>query len=192
MPFNANWFDIIWVIALIFGVWSGLRCGALGEIIRLSSWVLMVWLAIEYYIPVGDWFRTKTQLAEEPARLFAFVGIILGVYIVGLLLRKMLSRWTKKSPAAAFLENFGGIILGVIRMALVMTVLTIWLSLVRSPFWQKHVATNSQFGSTVVQMIPSVKAVTKKTFPETFPLFRDIERPVEVDELETNQTKKAR
>jgi hypothetical protein len=30
-------------------------------------------------------------------------------------------------------------------------------------------------------MIPSVKAVTEKAFPERFPFFRDIERPIETD-----------
>jgi len=194
LPFNANWFDIVWAIALLFGVWSGLRCGAFGEVIRLISWVLMVWLSVKFYEPAGDWLRSQTRLEEEPARLIAFVSIIIIVYIISLLIRKLVGKWTKKSPAAAFLENFGGMALGVVRMALVMSVLTIWLSLVRSPFWQRHVAKESQFGSTVVKLIPSVEAVTKKTFPETVPFFRDIERPMDIDadELDIKDKKKAR
>ncbi|MEI6084839.1 MAG: CvpA family protein [Verrucomicrobiota bacterium] len=194
LPFDANWFDVIWAIALVFGLWSGLRCGALGEVIRLISWVLMVWLSLKYYEVAGDWVRKKMQLDEEPSRLIAFVGIIIGVYLISLLIRKLVSSWTKKSPAAAFLENFGGAALGLVRMALVMAVLTIWLSLVRSPFWHKHVSTNSKFGSAVVRLIPSVEKVTKKTFPETVPFFRDIERPIDADEndLATSKPKKAK
>jgi hypothetical protein len=106
----------------------------------------------------------------------------------------LVAKWTKKSPAAAFLENFGGMAMGVIRMALVMAVVTIWLSLVRSPFWHKHVSTNSKFGSAVVRMVPSVEKVTKKVYPETIPFFRDIERPIDADadDLEPLKKKKAR
>lgn len=194
LPYDANWFDVIWAIALLFGLWSGLRCGMVGEIIRLSSWVLMVWLSVKFYEPAGDWIREKIKIEEEPARLMAFLGILLGVYIVSLLIRKLLAKWTKKSPAAAFLENFGGMMLGLVRMVLVMSVLTIWLSLVRSPFWHKHISTNSKFGNAVVKMIPSVEEVTKKKFPETVPFFRDIDRPMEVDtdEPDFKAKKKAR
>jgi uncharacterized membrane protein required for colicin V production len=181
LPMGANWFDIVWVLALLFGVWSGLRSGALGEVVRLVSWVLMIWLAVTLYVPVGDWLKARTGFAEEPARLLAFVGLVLGVYLVSLAIRRVLQRWTRKSPSAAFLENFGGMMLGVVRMGIVMACLTIWLSLMRSPFWHRHVSKESQFGAAVVKMIPSVKAVTEKTFPERFPLFRDIERPIESD-----------
>ena len=58
---------------------------------------------------------------------------------------------------------------------------TVALSLVRSPFWHRHVSRESKFGATVVKMVPSVEAVANKTFPETFPLFRDIERPIDYD-----------
>lgn len=181
LPWGANWYDVVWVLALLFGVWSGLRCGALGELIRLVSWVLMIWVSVTYYVAAGDWLRAQTGWEEEPARLTAFVVLVLGIYMLSLALRRFLQQWTRKSAAAAFLENFGGMTLGVVRMGLVMAFVTIGLSLTRSPFWHRHVSKESRFGSTVVKMIPSVKAVTEKVFPEKFPFFRDIERPIESD-----------
>ena len=194
LPFGANWFDVVWAIALVFGLWDGLRTGALGEMIRFGSWVLMIWLAVKYYVQAGDWFRAQSRVAEEPARLIAFVAIIIGVYIVSFFIRRLVHHLMQKSRSAAFLENFGGMVLGVMRMAIVMAVLTIWLSLVRSPFLHKHISTNSIFGSAVVKMIPSVEEVARKKYPETIPLFRDIDRPFDIgsDDLATNTTKKAR
>ena len=59
--------------------------------------------------------------------------------------------------------------------------LTVVLSLTRSPFWHKHVAHESAFGSFVVKQFPAVKAVADKHFKENFLLFRDLRRPDDPD-----------
>ena len=181
LPFGANWFDFIWAIALVFGIWNGLRTGLLGEIIRFAGWVLMIWLGMRYYIPVGDWVKATANFDEEPARLTAFVAIVLVVYLVMLVIRKVGHRWMVKTKSAASLENFGGMILGALRMALVMTVLTIWLTLTRSPFWHKQVSHGSVCSGAVLRTVPTVAKVADKKFPEKFPFFKDLERPLDRD-----------
>lgn len=194
LPFNANWFDVVWAVALIFGMWSGVRVGLLGEFIRLVSWILMIVLSVKYYDRVGDWLQPKTGWEPEMCRLMAFVGIVAGIYLVSLLLRYWLRKAMLKSKSAAFMENFGGLVLGVVRMSLVMVFLTLWLAMVRSPFWQKHVAKESVFGSAVVNAVPTVAELSKKQWKETVPFFRDLERPIDADDndLEPNKYLKAK
>lgn len=195
LPFNAGVFDIVWVIALLFGLWSGQRAGLTGEVVRFITSIAMVWVSLAYYVPAGDWIRSEARTELEVSRFIAFVGLMFVSYVAAVIIRKLLSQWTKKSPSAAFFENAGGAILGFIRMLIVMSLLTLTLCLIRSPVIHDFVARKSIFSSAVVKLVPSVEAVTKKKWPETFPLFKDIDRPFDADIEDyglapTNQPKK--
>jgi len=183
--FAFNWYDFVVLVALVYGLWSGIRTGLSGEIIRVLALLLMVALALNFYAPIGAWLKTRTGLVEEVANLTAFIGIALVVYAVSLVLRRLIQRRTRKLAFAAMLENVGGAVAGVLRMLVVMAWVTVILSLVRSPFWHKHVAHESQFGAFVVKQFPAVKAMTEKQFPEEFIFFRDLRRPADPG-IETN------
>lgn len=182
LPFGANWFDVLWAIALLYGLWDGIRSGFVGEVVRVGGWVLMLWLGLKYYLTAGDWMKKQFMMDTEVARLTAFVVIVLGTYIVMLIIRHYTGKWTTRMKRSGLIENVGGALLGVSRLAMAMAFLTIWLSLVRSPFWHRHVSKESRFGSSVVNELPDVKKVVETPYPEKFPLFRDIERPIDADE----------
>jgi uncharacterized membrane protein required for colicin V production len=174
-----NWYDFVVLVALLFGIWSGLRTGLVGELIRLVGLVAMAALALWLYQPVGHWLHGKSGMAEELANLAAFLTLATAVYAVSVGVRAWLHRRMKKGIRTAFIENTGGAALGVVRMAVVMGCVCVTLTLMRSPFWHKHVARESQFGSFVVGKFPAVKAMAEKEFPEQFFFFRDVNRPEE-------------
>ena len=66
-----NWYDIFVGIMLLYGVWSGIRNGLFGELLRVIGLAAMVGVAMKFYVPVGDWFRQAMKIPEEPARLTA-------------------------------------------------------------------------------------------------------------------------
>ena len=176
-----NWYDPVVAVALIYGLWSGRRTGLSGEIIRVLALLLMVATAINFYQPVGSWLHRQSGLVKEVADLVAFVGLAVLVYAPSLPLRAAIRRRTKKLILAAALENTGGAIAGLLRMIVIMMWVTVILSLMRSPFWHKHVAHESSSGQFVVRQLPAVKAVTEQQFPENFIFFRDLRRPEDPD-----------
>lgn len=174
-----NWYDFVVLVALLFGLWSGLRTGLLGELVRLVGLVLMAALALWFYQPVGHWLRGQTRMPEELANLTAFIALATVIYAASVGLRAWLHRRMKKGIQSAFVENTGGAAFGVLRMVVVMGCVSVTLTLTRSPFWHKHISSESQFGSTVVSRFPAVAAVAQKQFPEKFILFGDVNRPTD-------------
>jgi membrane protein required for colicin V production len=178
---SFNWYDIVFAVALLFGVWSGVRTGLFGEILRVVGMLLTVAAAVHFYVPAGDWLRALTRMPEEPARLTTFVAIALAVYFTLFALRNYVTGKIKKFKFWAMIDNLGGAVAGLVRMTVVMAAVTIGISLMRSPFWHRQVSTNSVFGSTVVAQFPSVLEVVKKNFPEKLWITQELKRANEPD-----------
>jgi membrane protein required for colicin V production len=173
---GANWYDVVVALALAYGVWSGIRAGLSGEIIGVIGLVLMIVLAVHLYAPVGAWIHSLTGLAEEPSNLIAFSGIAVVVYLLTVVARRIVHARLQKLRFAAVLENVGGAFAGTLRMLVLMALLSIVLSLTRSPWLHEHIATKSVFGSFVVGQFPAVKAVVEKEFPEKIWFLDELQR----------------
>ena len=188
--FGGNWFDMVVTAAMIYGIVAGVRNGLSGEIILVLGLLLMVVLALNFYASVGDWLQSVTGQTVEMANLVAFVSIAVSVYVVTVVVRRVVHRRLKQLTFAAAVENVGGGVAGLVRMAVAVAWLTVVLSLVRSPFWHEQVARNSRFGAFVVEQFPAVAAVAKKEFPEKVWFLREIKRPKEPTIEESSSEKK--
>jgi uncharacterized membrane protein required for colicin V production len=184
-----NWYDLVVIAALLYGVWSGLRAGLTGEIIRVIGLVLMIVLAIEFYLPVGNWLRAHSQLSEDPANLIAFVAIAVMVHLIALAVRLATHKQMQKLQFAALVENVGGGFAGVIRMAVIMGWLTLLLCLSHDEYWRHTVGEESRFGSFIVNQFPSVvQAMQKKDSGGRTHFLPDLKRPSEPNYEEGGST----
>jgi uncharacterized membrane protein required for colicin V production len=173
---SFNWYDVLVAIALIYGMWSGVRTGLTGELIRGAGWIATVVVGLHFYQPFGQWFAETFQTALEFGHLMAFGSIIAGMYFLQLGIRALVHKRVKRFKFGAVLENLGGGVAGGVRMILVMVCLSVFLCLVRSPFWHQQVGKDSQFGSYVVSRFPAVAAMLKKKFPEKLWFSEDLKR----------------
>ena len=154
-----NWYDIVVIVALIYGAWSGLRAGLTGEIIRVIGLVLMIVLAFQFYEPFGNWLQLHSALNVEAANLVAFVSIAVVVHLIALAARLATHRRMQKLKLAALMENVGGSLAGVVRMLVIMAWVTGFLCLAGNDFWRHQVGEQSRFGSFVSEQVPTVKAM---------------------------------
>jgi len=161
----VNWYDVVVVVALLYGMWSGLRAGLMGEIIRVIGLVLMVVLAIELYEPAGNWINNHSQLSDEAAYLLSFISIAVIVYLISVAVRLASHRHMKRLKLNALVENVGGGFAGVIRMAIVMAWVAVVLSLSGGESLQRSVGVESRFGSFVVHQLPALQSVVQKSLP---------------------------
>src|SRR6266851_2401472 len=120
-----NWYDIVVVAALFYGVWSGIHAGLTGEIIRAVGLVLMVVLASEFHESVGDWLHMSFPLSDDAAQVVAFVGIAVVVYLITLAVRLRTRQQMQELKVAALLENVGGGFGGAVRMVAIMAWVTV-------------------------------------------------------------------
>ena len=166
MPATLNWYDLVVIAALLYGVWGGLRAGLTGEIIRVIGLVVMIVLAIEFYLPAGNWLQSHVRLDTDSASLIAFVSIALVVHLVALAARLAMHKQMQKLKFAAMIENVGGSFAGVLRMAAIMTWLSVFLCLSGSNYWRQTVGEESQFGAFVVTSFPGINDMVKKSLPQ--------------------------
>jgi membrane protein required for colicin V production len=186
----VNWYDIVVFVVLMYGIWSGIRTGFSGEIIRVLGLLLMVILAMSFYQPLGRWLQGVSSLTEDLANLLAFLGIAIVVYLIAAAVRLAVHRRMRELRTTALIENVGGGVAGFLRMAVVMAWLSVMLALTNSPFWQQQVAQKSQFGSFVVRQFPAVAAVVERKFPEkTAPFMEDLRRRPDPDFEKNNSGK---
>ncbi len=176
MPAGLNWYDIVVLVALLYGIWSGLRTGFSGEIIRVLGLVLMVVLALAFYLPVGAWLQRQTNLTDELANLLAFLSIAVVVYVIIAAVRVAVHRRVQQLGTTAIIENAGGAVAGCLRMGVLMAWLSVMLALIGSPFWHQQIARDSFFGSRVVGEVPAVADFLEKKFPEKTGLLEDLKR----------------
>jgi len=153
-----NWYDIVVVGALFYGVWSGISAGLTGEIIRVAGLVLMIVLASEFHQTVGDWLHENSPLTDDAAQAIAFIGIAVVVYIITLAIRLRTRRQMQELKVAALLENVGGGFAGAIRMIVIMAWITVILSLSMNGYLADQVGVRSRFGSLVLDRLPEVRS----------------------------------
>jgi len=161
----VNWYDVVVVAALLYGVWSGLRAGLMGEIIRVIGLVLMVVLAIKLYEPAGGWVKSHSQLSDETAYLLSFISIAVAVYLISVAARLATHRRMQQLRMGALVENVGGGFAGVVRMAIVMAWVAVVLSLSGGESLQRSVGVESRFGSFVIHQLPVLQSVVEKSLP---------------------------
>jgi uncharacterized membrane protein required for colicin V production len=185
-----NWYDVVVILALFYGLWSGIRTGFSGEMVRVVGLVLMIWLAVIGYQPFGSWLAAQTGMVEEPANLVAFVIIAIAVFAGTTLVRVYVHKRMQKLKIGAIIENLGGGLAGIIRMAVVMIALTLVLAMTRSPMWHEQVTRNSRFGAYVTGWFPSIDTATKNPFGKKVWFLNELKRPNEpsVDEAGTSST----
>jgi len=144
--------------------------------------ILMVVLAFEFYVPFGNWLTQHSPLTGEAANLVAFVSIAVVVHLLALAARIAAHRHVQKLKLAALIENVGGSLAGVIRMLVIMAWFTAFLCLSGSDFLRQAAGEHSRFGSFVAELVPTVKAMIERGFPEkNTHLLPDVKRRPETD-----------
>ncbi len=117
-----NYIDIFFCVILIIAAVQGFRKGFIVEFASLAALVLGIWGAIKF----SDWtagyisktFNYHSDFLGTIAFLVTFVGIVILVHILG----KVLDN-TIKAVALGFLNRLAGIIFGVLKTAVILSIL---------------------------------------------------------------------
>lgn len=176
---TVNWYDVVVVGAMFYGVWSGIRAGLTGEIIRVIGLVLMIVVAVRLHHPVSDWLSANSPLPHDTAQLIVFVSIAVVVYLISVWIRLATRKRMQELKTGALVENVGGGFAGAVRMVLIMAWVTVVLSLSTSNFLYDEVGVRSRFGSLVLDQVPAVRAAMEKNSPQKDWFSPDVKRRTE-------------
>lgn len=126
-----NWADFIILgiigVSVLIGVWRGF----IREALSLLAWVLAVWAALMFHGTVEQWLQPYIEtpiLRLAVAVLLLFFIILLLASLISLVVNKLLA---KAGLSAA--DRIVGILFGVLRGALLVTVLILLGGLTNAP-----------------------------------------------------------
>lgn len=177
----VNWYDVVVVGAMFYGVWSGIRAGLMGEIIRVIGLILMLVLAAQFHQPVGDWMSATSPFPDDASQLIAFVSIAVVVYLITVWIRLATRKQMLEVKTSPMVENVGGGFAGAIRMVLIMAWVTVALSLTLNSSLRDEFGANSRFGSLVLDNLPTVRTAMQKNLPQKAWFMQDVKRRPETN-----------
>lgn len=127
-----NWVDLVWLLAVLSGVISGVRGGVLSELLRLVSWGLIICLAMKF---------------APTFQLTTLTGLVVGLLLVAWVIRKLVC---KILGPPGLVSRLFGLVLGAARMAALLILLTLGVARLQSQFWNRQVCVESRCGATVM------------------------------------------
>jgi membrane protein required for colicin V production len=122
-----NWIDFVIIALLAFGLIQGFINGLIIEIAELAALVLGIWGAIHFSDwtagKLSGWFDMQSSWTGIIAFAVTFIAIVIGVYLLGKLLDTLL-----KAMALGFVVKSLGAVFGVLKTALILSVVFVFLN----------------------------------------------------------------
>lgn len=128
-----NYIDIILCIPLVWGLYKGFTKGLIIEAASLVAFGMGVWGGLHFSKLVADklsgWFNWQSEYLPIVSFALTFLLIVIGVYFIAKLIQRMV-----EGMALSSLNKIGGAVFGVLKFALVMSVIIFMLDAVEKSY----------------------------------------------------------
>jgi len=164
--------DLILLIPLLIGAYTGYKRGLIMELVGIIALVLAVLGAFKL-LHAGIQFLN--QYIPEYSNFIPFIAFI-GIFIGILILVNIIGRLTKKFLDLTIFgtfDNFAGSIIGIFKWAF-LTSIVLWLSLQVNLSIPDHLTENSWLYPHIVDFAPTVGDYIAAVFPFVGDLFESI------------------
>lgn len=117
-----NYFDIIFVIPLLWGAYKGFSKGFVLEIASLVALGLGVWGGLKFSYLSADYLSKLFDISEKLMPLISFsvvfIIIVIGVFLLAKLLQSVL-----KKAALGLVNRLLGLVFGVLKFAFILSII---------------------------------------------------------------------
>ena len=152
-----NWIDFVIIALLGFGLIQGFIDGLVIEVAELAALVLGIWGAIHFSgwtaVKLSGWFDMQTTWLGIIAFAITFVVIVVAVNLLGRLLDSLM-----KAVALGFLVRILGAIFGIIKTALILSVVFVFLNTLhqKRAFLPSDRIAKSYLYSPIADIVPAI------------------------------------
>lgn len=152
-----NWIDFVIVALLFYGLVQGFIDGLIIEIAELAALVLGIWGAIHFSWWTADklqvWFDMQSHWTGIISFAVTFAVIITVIYLLGKLLDSLL-----KAMSLGFVIKSLGAVFGVLKIALVLSVLFVFLNTIdeKKHFLPSNTINGSMLYNPIADLVPAI------------------------------------
>jgi uncharacterized membrane protein required for colicin V production len=112
---QLNWFDLLVVGLVAFGIWRGRKRGISEELLDVFQWLCIVVVGAIAYRPVGQVFANVTRLPPFYSNLLGYVTVAIAIKLLFTAVKRAAGEKLIQSDAFGSLEYYLGMLAGVIR-----------------------------------------------------------------------------
>lgn len=164
---RINWVDVFVIILLIRTSYIGTRTGLSTEFFKLVGVIAGLYYATRFYSDLGAWVTSKVVLPPEFSDglsflILIFISIITLKYI-GVFLSKVV-----KLTFAEKVDSWGGFISGLLRGAILSSLILMFLGILQIDYFTKSIEERSLTGPYIQRVAPFLYQVITKTSLEEF------------------------
>lgn len=152
-----NWIDFVIIALLVFGLIQGFINGLIREIAELAALILGVWGAIHFSwwtaAKMAEWFDMQASWTGVVAFAITFIVIVIAINLLGKLIDTIL-----RAVALGFPVKLLGALFGVIKFALILSVIFVFLNSIdkKKHFLPAETIANSRFYNPIAHIVPSM------------------------------------
>lgn len=150
-----NWLDIVLAIPLLWFMYKGFRNGLIIELASLAALVLGIFVALHFSFYAKEFLIDNFDIADNYLNIIAFaitfIIVAILVYLVGKIIHKLVS-----IVALGFLNRLAGGIFGLLKAALVLSVILYFLNGFDSSLIKAEVKENSFLYEPVESIVPMI------------------------------------
>ncbi len=160
-----NWFDILILVVLGIGVFSGVRRGFVRQFFGLLG--LIAAFLIGYYNMdrAGAWFESQAGLSVEYAAIAGFAAIFLIVQLCAIILSHVFDRVVRNIFLIGTVNRLFGAALGLITAGLIGSLVLYFLAAVMN-IPSDELRSSSVLYEVVYQFFPQVWDLATQRFPQ--------------------------
>lgn len=151
-----NWLDLVIIIFLAGGVFSGFRNGFVGEVASLAGLILGIWGAVKFSWWTGDLLE-GLGLTFSMMPVISFIVTFLIIVIFMQILAGIVNRLLE-AIALNWINRIAGMVAGLFKAALFCSVLLLVLDGIsdRHPLISEETRTGSMLYEPVSEMVPTL------------------------------------
>jgi len=163
---NINWLDIFVLTLLLRTSYIGLRRGFVAEFFKGLGVFLGLVISLHYYYRVSCFICKYTHMSPDFAEFLACLSLSLLIILAFKFIRDAILFLFKIEPKS-FLDKSGGIILGLLRAILIISLILFNLNLARINYFKKSIA-ESLTGSRLIKVGPNIYEWSFENFIRLF------------------------
>ena len=108
------WLDIVFLVPLLWGAYSGFKKGLIAQVLGLTSLFAGVWLGVNYQEMVSPFLIEKVQ--EKYISISCFIVLFFSVIILGAITTKIMEKFANFIQLK-LINKLVGLILGVLKIS---------------------------------------------------------------------------
>lgn len=165
---KLTWVDYLALIALLRGLYVGSKSGVFHELLRVTAYVVTMLATFYLFEPLAQYVTLHSFLNIATARVAAFIGAMLLIYLLTKIIRMILVKLLKVGEGGA-LNRLVGAVIGGVRLLVLLSFFFMGVDHLPLAQLKADIHTRSLTGYKIAEVAPILVEFMSHLSPDLLP-----------------------